>query len=60
MVDEIRRVGPGLYLGIGTAGFIRAQRMRPMPFELMGPQSPYAGDIGRARDGFDLQRELVP
>jgi hypothetical protein len=60
MVDEIRRVGPGLYLGIGTAGFIRAQRVRPMPFELTGPQSPYAGDIGRARDGFDLQRALVP
>jgi hypothetical protein len=60
MVDEIRRVGPGLYLGIGTAGFIRAQRLRPMPFELTGPQSPYAGDIGRPRDGFDLQRALIP
>jgi hypothetical protein len=41
-------------LGIGTAGLIRAQRMRPMPFELTGPQAPYPGDIGRARDGFDL------
>lgn len=60
MVDEIRRVGPGLYLGVGTAGYRRSQRMIPIPFELSGPQTPYQGDLGSRRSRFDLQRALTP
>ena len=49
MVDEIRRVRPGVYLGIGTWGFTQRQRHIPLPFQLLGPARPYAGDIGTAR-----------
>lgn len=52
MVDEVRRVAPGLYLGIGTYGFTAAQRRQPYPFLLQGPIAPYRGDIGRERRGF--------
>lgn len=52
MVDEVRRVAPGLYLGIGTYGLTDAQRRIPYPFVLVGPQAPYRGDIGRLRRGF--------
>ena len=60
MVDEVRRVRPGLYLGIGTMGFSTKQRMMPGPFQLEGPQSPYVDDIGRRRAEFDLQQALTP
>ncbi|TSE00087.1 hypothetical protein FOS14_09745 [Skermania sp. ID1734] len=46
MIDEIRRVRPGEYLGIGTWGFTDKQRRVPLPFLLSGPSRPYAGDIG--------------
>ena len=60
MVDEVRRAAPGVYLGLGTAGFTRSERMTPLPFVLAGPESSYAGDIGRRRDRVDLQRALTP
>ena len=60
MVDEVRRVAPGLYLGIGTWGFTRAQRHTPYPFLLEGPEAPYRGDIGRARDHFSIGRREIP
>lgn len=60
MVDEVRRVAPGLYLGIGTWGFTRAQRHIPYPFLLEGPRAPYRGDIGRARHLFSIGTRELP
>ena len=60
MVDEVRRVAPGLYLGIGTWGFTRAQRHVPYPFLLEGPQAAYRGDIGRARHNFFIGKREIP
>jgi len=41
MVDEVRKMREGLYLGIGTLGFTRKQRLKPRPFVLAGPTGPY-------------------
>lgn len=60
MVDEVRRVAPGLYLGIGTWGFTAAQRRMPWPFLLEGPVGPYRGDIGRERDDFQPGPRELP
>lgn len=59
MVDEVRQVGPNLYLGIGTWGFNDAQRRIPLPFVLRGPIAPYAGDIGKQKKMFDV-RQAIP
>lgn len=40
MRDEVRRVSPGLYLGLGVAGYTRLMR-RPFPFLLEGPVAPF-------------------
>jgi hypothetical protein len=53
MVDELRRVEPGVYLGVGTCGFSDAQRRIPLPFLLRGPTQSCRGDIGLEREGFD-------
>jgi hypothetical protein len=58
MVDEVRRVGPDLYLGIGTWGFTDGQRRVPLPFVLRGPIAPYVGDIGLLKKGFDVHQEI--
>lgn len=60
MVDEVRRVTPGLYLGIGTYGFTTAQRRIPYPFVLEGPVAPYARDIGRVRKNFAIGPRELP
>ena len=60
MVDEVRRVAPGLYLGMGTWGFTEAQRRIPYPFLLEGPVAPYRGDIGRARRNFAIGPRELP
>lgn len=60
MVDEVRRVAPGLYLGMGTWGFSDAQRRIPWPFVLEGPVAPYSGDFGRERDHFEIGRRELP
>lgn len=60
MVDEVRRVAPGLYLGIGTWGFTRAQRRIPLPFVLEGPVAPYFRDIGRVRKNFAIGPRELP
>lgn len=60
MIDEVRRLAPGLYLGIGTWGFNDAQRRIPLPFALEGAVAPYRGDIGEERPGFHLEDELSP
>ncbi|MBL4703450.1 MAG: hypothetical protein JKY54_02955, partial [Flavobacteriales bacterium] len=43
MIDEIRKVEEGIYLGIGTVGFTKKQRMTPLPFCLIGPTSEFSG-----------------
>jgi hypothetical protein len=58
MVDEVRRLDAGRYLGIGTIGFTAAQRRVPLPFLLTGPIGSYGGDIGRERTGFDVGSDL--
>lgn len=60
MVDEVRRVGPGLYLGIGTWGFSKGQRRIPLPFVLEGPVAPYQGDIGQVRKNFVIGSRELP
>jgi hypothetical protein len=60
MVDEVRRVAPGLYLGIGTYGFTDAQRRIPYPFMLEGPVATYRGDIGRERQNFTIGPRELP
>lgn len=60
MVDEVRKVGPGLYLGIGTWGFTRGQRHNPQPFVLEGPVAPYRGDIGQTRKNFVISTRELP
>lgn len=54
MIDEIRRLSPGVYLGFGALGLDK----KPMPFLLTGPVAPYTHDIGKKRQGFDLESEL--
>jgi len=58
MVDEVRRLEPERYLGIGTVGFTKAQRRVPLPFLLTGPVGPYVADLGRERAGFDVASDL--
>ena len=58
MVDEVRRLAVGQYLGIGTTGFTDAQRRVPRPFLLTGPVAPYCGDIGTERAGFRVESEV--
>ena len=58
MVDEVRRLEAGQYLGIGVTGFSDAQRRVPRPFLMTGPVAPYRGDIGQERAGFSVESEL--
>jgi len=58
MVDEVRRLEAGQYLGIGTLGFTDGQRRTACPFLLTGPVAPYRGDIGNERAGFTVESEL--
>lgn len=60
MVDEVRRLSQGLYLGIGTWGFSERQRGVPLPFTLEGPVAPYRGDIGTERPGFVVGTREIP
>ncbi len=60
MVDEIRKLDDGRYLGIGTWGFNKKQRQIPYPFLLQGPQHDYRGDIGRVRHGFQASSAQIP
>jgi hypothetical protein len=41
MFDEVRKVAPGLYLGIGRAGFTERGRSDLHPFILEGPVAPF-------------------
>jgi hypothetical protein len=42
MFDEVRKVGPGLYLGIGRVGHTERARAQLHPFILEGPVAPFA------------------
>jgi hypothetical protein len=44
MRDEVRRVAPGVYLGIGRVGANARLRAEPFPFLLEGPVAPFADD----------------
>jgi hypothetical protein len=41
MFDEVRKVAPGLYLGIGRVGFTERGRNDLHPFILEGPVAPF-------------------
>ena len=43
MVDEVRRLGPELYLGLGTWGFTESARQNAYPFVLSGPIRKFVG-----------------
>lgn len=43
MVDEVRKVHEGLYLGLGTWGFSEKQRLIRLPFYLSGPIHEFVG-----------------
>ena len=58
MVDEVRRVAPDLYLGIGTWGFTHSQRQVALPFILEPTGHKYRGDIGKERKSFELAQEI--
>lgn len=60
MVDEVRRLAPGAYLGMGTWGFTDAQRRIALPFLLEGPVGDYRGDIGKPRRGFRPGKREIP
>lgn len=60
MVDEIRRVRPGLYLGMGTVGYTRRQRSIRMPFQLVGPNTAYTGDIGTVNPLYRMSTRPFP
>lgn len=60
MVDEVRRLAPGVYLGMGTWGFTERQRQVALPFLLEGPAGAYRGDLGEPRVGFEVGRREIP
>jgi hypothetical protein len=60
MVDEVRRLGEGLYLGMGTWGFSNRQRRVALPFLLEQTPHAYRGDIGKVRKGFVIGNRELP
>ncbi|MFT4011515.1 MAG: hypothetical protein QM655_15880 [Nocardioidaceae bacterium] len=49
LIDDVRRVSPGLYLGFAMLGFSDRQRAVLQPFMLEATSRPYAGDVGTPR-----------
>lgn len=60
MVDEVRVVSDGVFLGIGTWGYTDAQRHVPLPFLLLDHGRPYLGDIGTPRRGWVASPTVMP
>lgn len=58
MLDEVRRLPDGRYLGIGRTGTSTEERRMPMPFLLKAKIGTYREDIGTPRAGFDMAREF--
>lgn len=49
LVDDVRRVAPGLYLGFGMLGFTDRQRAVLQQFMLEATARQYVGDVGSLR-----------
>ncbi|GEE03893.1 hypothetical protein nbrc107696_43390 [Gordonia spumicola] len=49
LLDDVRRVQPGLYLGFGMLGLTDRQRSVLQPFMLEATSRPYKGDVGSLR-----------
>lgn len=49
LLDDVRRVAPGLYLGFGMLGFTDRQRSVLQPFMLEATSRPYVADVGTPR-----------
>ena len=58
MLDEVRKLPDGRYLGIGRTGDSAEERRMPMPFLLKQRIGDYRQDIGTAREGFDQNAEF--
>ena len=58
MLDEVRRLPDGRYLGIGRTGTSTEERRLAMPFLLSERIGDYRQDIGAPRAGFDMAAEL--
>ena len=59
MVDELRKVGDGTYLLIGTYGLTKKDKMRPHFWLIEGPYRSYRGDIGAKEPRkFDFKKEI--
>ncbi len=59
MLDEVRRLPDGRYLGIGRTGTSAEERRLPMPFLLSTRIGDYRQDIGTPRQGFAMAEELA-
>ena len=57
MLDEVRRLPDGRYLGIGRIGDSVEERRMPMPFLLKARIGDYRQDVGIPRPGFDMNAE---
>ena len=57
MLDEVRRLPDGRYLGIGRIGDSVEERRMPMPFLLKARIGDYRQDVGIPRPGFDMDAE---
>lgn len=58
MLDEVRRLPDGRYLGIGRTGDTTEERRMPMPFLLKARIGDYRQDLGTPRAGFEKNAEL--
>jgi hypothetical protein len=58
MLDEVRRLPDGRYLGLGRIGDTTEERRLVVPFLFKARIGDYRQDIGEARAGFDMAKEL--
>lgn len=58
MLDEVRRLPDGRYLGIGRTGDTTEERRMPMPFLLKARIGDYRQDFGSPRAGYEMNAEL--
>lgn len=60
LLDDVRRVNDGLYLGFGMLGFTDTQRSVLQPFMLEATGRPYVGDVGLLRTDQKHGRPAAP
>ncbi len=58
MLDEVRRLPDGRYLGIGRIGSTPEERAQIKPFLFKARIGDYRQDVGTPRTDFDMDREL--